>query len=162
MCSTERDPAGSLIKNLNEIAATQAFFTWALQNQYLANYRRVFKISGRYSLCAPFDAQLYQHPNMHNRCVFLKQSPSYLDVAVSGNIPMMYMTRLWSFDPVLLPKLAVWFEVMLDMLLKRLETGGYIDIENLLALVIPRQYCAYLEQVGVKGVIGLHGQMVVE
>ena len=51
---------------------------------------------------------------------------------------------------------------MLDLLMKRYEAGGYTDIEHLLAVVIPRKYCVYLEKVGVQGLIGLHGQRVVE
>ena len=162
ICSPERDPAGSSIKNLNEITAMQAFLQWCLGNQFLQTYRRVFKISGRYSLCEPFHQELYQQEGFKERCAFLRLNHSYLDTATSGSFSYMLMTRLWSFDPVLLPKLEVWFEVMLDLLVKRYEAGGYTDIEHLLAVVIPRKYCVYLDKVGVQGLIGLHGQRVVE
>ena len=162
VCSPERDPAGSSIKNLNEITAMHAFLQWCIEQNYLAPYRRVFKISGRYSLCAPFQQEVYQDEQFQGRCAFLRLNHSYLDVATSGSFKYMYMTRLWSFDPVLLPKLETWFEVMLDLLVKRYEAGGYTDIEHLLAVVIPRKYCIYLDKVGVEGLIGLHGQRVVE
>ena len=162
VCSPERDPAGSSIKNLNEITAMHAFLQWCIEQNYLAEYRRVFKISGRYSLCAPFQQATYQDATFQGRCAFLRINHSYLDIASSGSFKYMYMTRLWSFDPVLLPKLETWFEVMLDLLVKRYEAGGYTDIEHLLAVVIPRKYCVYLEKVGVQGLIGLHGQRVEE
>ena len=92
----------------------------------------------------------------------MRLNHSYLDPATSGSFQYMYMTRLWSFYPVLLPTLEVWFAVMLDLLMKRYAAGGYTDIEHLLAVVIPRKYCVYLEKVGVQGLIGLHGQRVVE
>ena len=162
LCSPEKDPAGNYIKNLNEITAMQAFLYWCLDKQYMQGYRRVFKISGRYSLCEPFNPELYEQADFKNRCAFLRLNNSGLNFAVSGSFKYMYMTRLWSFDPVLLPKLEVWFEVMLDLLVKRYEVGGYTDIEHLLAVVIPRKYCVYLDRVGVQGLIGLHGQRVVE
>ena len=76
VCSPERDPAGSSIKNLNEITAMQAFLQWCLGNQFLQPYRRVFKISGRYSLCEPFYQELYQQVDFKERCAFLRLNHS--------------------------------------------------------------------------------------
>ena len=161
-CSKERDPAGSQIKNLNEIAAMHIFLHWGQQQGLFAGYRRVFKISGRYQLSDAFDATLYEQEVFAGRCAFLKLEPSYLDVRLSGAGNYAYMTRLWSFDVQLVGKLEVWFESMFDMLLKRYEAGGYTDIEHLLSMVIPRSHCVYLPQVGVMGHVGLHGHLIAE
>lgn len=160
--SVEKDPNGNLIKNMNEIAAMQAFLQWALGQQYFHGYRRVFKISGRYQLTEAFQPHAYDDVAFQARCAFLCQQPSFFDPANSGAYNYAYMTRLWSFDPVLAPRLEVWFESMYDMLLKRYLMGGYVDIEHLLTVAIPRRYCLHLQQVGVRGVLGLNATQIDE
>ena len=161
-CSVTHDPVGNQIKNLNEIAAMQVFLEWGIQQHYFAPYRRVFKLSGRYQLCEPFDLAMYQNPIFTGRCAFLRIDGQSFDTKLSGCMPYLYVTRLWSFDVALVAKVATWFEVMLQMLLKRYQLDGYTDIEHLLALVVPPKYCVYVKTLGVKGQVGLDGKYVQE
>lgn len=160
MCTVENDPDASYLKNLNEIAAMQIFLNWGMQVDYFKDYRRVFKVSGRYELCEPFNLQTYAQDAFTGRCAFLKL-PAYQDLESSGCLDYCYSTRLWSFDVALIPKLTVWFEAMFDVLLKRYQLG-YTDIEHLLPLLIPRQYCVYLDSLGIRGHVGLNGQLIQE
>lgn len=162
ICSPEADPMGSVIKNLNEMVGMHGLLEWARLNQFFDGYRRIFKVSGRYCVCGPFSQDFYSHEQFVNKASFLCRTDGYLPLHSSGGTNRHYMTRLWSFDSVLLPKFEAWFEAMYDMMYKRLELGGYIDIEHLLALVVPRQYCVYLPCVGVQGMVGLNGKMIVE
>lgn len=162
ICSPEIDAVGNMIKNLNEMAGMHGLLEWMRLNQYVDAYRRVFKVSGRYRVCEPFSQDFYSHEQFAHKAAFLCRTDGFLPLHSSGGIKMHYMTRLWSFDPVLLPKFEAWFEAMYDMIYKRLELGAYIDIEHLLALVVPRQYCVYLPRVGVQGIVGLDGKMIVE
>lgn len=61
----------------------------------LTNIKRIFKISGRNTLCEEFDIAEYDIPEVKDKFVFKKPVPSWIPGKKDW---FLYETRLWSMD----------------------------------------------------------------
>ena len=155
-------PHISQIKNFNEAHALLSFFHWAQSQNLQEQYSRFFKISGRYQLNDQFMLSAHESPEFQSKCAFLRKGIVFLNDDFSEKMRPSYMTRLWSFDAKLLFHVSLWFESVNEILHKYSNAGGYLDIEKLLALVIPERYCVYPEIMGVEGSINSSAEIIQE
>lgn len=150
-----------IVKNLTEMTVFGQYLK-QLSAAPAQDYRRIFKLSGRYVLTDDFDLYRYESPEFKEKCVFLNRYPSQFSPEVTGGAVFQLMSRLWSFDASLLAALSEIFAQMPGQMRRRLSFGGYIDIEHLLFQMIPQEWVAEVPKIGVGGRLGPTGMWLEE
>ena len=120
--------------------------------------KRIFKISGRYHLNEQFSIQRYTYEHA-NKFVFAPPVKSQFPLE-SVQIPLQYMSRLYSFDINLLPQMKVTLDQMMSHLLEQFNRGSYVDVEHLLYQFTPRSNISLLSPIGISGQLASNGQTV--
>lgn len=149
-----------IVKNLIEIHMYKQYYKYMLENDWHKKYKRFFKLSGRYNLNQNFDYA--KHMACEDGICFLNAKQSQFPAHITGNATLQYMSRLWSFDSSLLPKIKTGYENMFDDMKSRIETGGYIDIEHLLYKHFSNERISTFDVIGVSGNIAPNGMEVSE
>jgi hypothetical protein len=142
-----------IVKNLIEIF----MFTDVLDGPDFSQYSRIFKISGRYTLNENFDVSKHVGPIVI-RGPYTSQFPPH----VTGGIELQYMSRLWSFDISQHEYVAEVYKKMYEHMKRRLDDGGYVDIEHLLYHHLDKNLVTNIEKIGVSGHIAPNGSEVDE
>jgi len=142
-----------IVKNLIEIF----MFMDVLNGPDFSQYSRVFKISGRYTLNENFDVNKHVGPIVI-RGPYTSQFPPQ----VTGGIELQYMSRLWSFDISQHDYVGEVYKRMYEHMKRRLEEGGYVDIEHLLYHHLDKNLVVNIDQIGVTGNIAPNGYGVKE
>ena len=134
-------------KTIGEFLAFERLFD-EISNRY-QNYRRIFKISGRYQLTPGFLQNSYDHGQ-----VVIRKSQSW---GISPDIPgstRVYTLKLWSWPASLTPQLsAIMMKVFDNMLAEHQITQKIIIIERLMYQIINDHQLPVMEvdSVGVSG-----------
>ena len=149
-----------IVKNVTEVSC----FANALKKLYndagiLSDCRRIFKISGRYTLNDNFDITLYDQYAIENRIIVSKKRTSQFPIETTQT-KYQYMSRTWSWPASLTPEIITTYHNGLGFMAERLAAGGYIDIEHMLYRFLDENKVLELDQVGVEGNIGPNGTEV--
>lgn len=134
-----------IVKNAIELMMFGSFL--ASSHEQIAEYDRVFKISGRYQLTDMFDES--QH--IGDEVVVSKRRPSQFPAKVTGGAKWQYMSRLWSWPGSRSKDISEVYDKMMHDMMDRVQNGGYIDIEHLLY--------KYLTNVKEVPIIGIEGNL---
>ena len=153
-----------IVKNMIEIFMFMTVLTDDLVyppnelfNDVSKEYSRIFKMSGRYTLNENFDIKKHTGPIVI-RGPYISQFPP----AITGGIELQYMSRLWSFDISQHNYIGEVYKKMYDHMTRRLEEGGYVDIEHLLYYHLDKSLVVNIDRIGVTGNIAPNGYGVNE
>lgn len=125
-----------------------------------SDYKRVAKISGRYTLNDNFNPDV--HLSSKDKLVISKSRESQFSPEVTGNITRQYMSRLFTFDTSLMNQMVDTYDKMLKDMQFRLSEKGYIDIEHLLYKHLNSDIVSNVEPLGIQGNIAPNGGLVSE
>lgn len=153
-------PSQDIVKNMAEIIIFGTIFQEMEMNGDYKNYKRIFKMSGRYVLNDAFDYQT--HMNAKNKIIIRGPFTSQFAASITGNVIFQYMSRLWSFDAEMLPYITECYRGMFKDINDVLSQGGYIDIEHLLFAHLNPQYIQRIGRIGIEGKIAPSGAGVSE
>ena len=132
-----------------EIVMYGSFYDKVSQEGWRDKYKRIFKMSGRYTLNDTFNYQ--KHMDAKDKIIIRGPFTSQFNSNVTGGVVFQYMSRLWSFDAFLLPYIRDIYGDMFQNMNTVLGNGGYIDIEHLLFHHLD---LALIENVGALGLDG--------
>lgn len=143
-----------IVKNLIEIIIFGNFFE-ENQTELRKNYKRIFKVSGRYVLNDNFDYDMHlkSEDKIVIRGIYTSQFPS----SVTGGINFQFMSRLWSFDSSLMLFIVEVYKQMYMHMIDRLNSGGYVDIEHLLCFYFDSKVTKIVDKIGIEGKIAPNG-----
>lgn len=137
-------------------SATEAMMMAEVMH-YPLNYKRVFKISGRYYLNDHFNREDH---DQEGKLVCREVMNSGYGEEQIGTTRMI-MTRLYSFDPQIKDELAKIFDKIKAYLYHQAVSCKVGDIEHGLYKFLPPEYIHEVMRIGVTGKIG-HINSVVE
>lgn len=147
-----------VVKNMIEMYMYGTFFNKLLKEKTHENYKRIFKISGRYVLNDSFDYQT--HLDSADKIIIRGPFVSQFPAGLTGGIQFQYMSRLWSFDSNLLDYIAQTYTNMFQQMQQRLNSGGYADIEHLLFANLDINKIRNIGKLGIEGNIAPNGALV--
>jgi|688.fasta_scaffold22711_6 hypothetical protein len=139
-----------VVKNVIEVLMYKTYFESVEQ----FNCDRVFKISGRYRLNSKFNLDI--HKSAIEKIVIRGPFKSQFPSDITGGVEAQYMSRLWSFDSIMLPYIRDAYSKILELMLERQKTG-YIDIEHCLYAVLDTNIIVEADPIGVEGNIAPNG-----
>lgn len=142
-------PNHDIVKNMIEIIMYGSFFDKVIEDGWREKYKRIFKMSGRYTLNDDFNYD--KHMQAKDKIIVRGPFTSQFRQEITGGVSLQYMSRLWSFDAFLLPYVRDLYTDMFNHMTERLNAKGYIDIEHLLFHHID---IGLVENIGVLGVQG--------
>jgi len=149
-----------VVKNVNEVTCFgQALRTLTADNRF-ENSKRIFKISGRYTLNDYFDIDLYHNPAIFDKFVLAKMRTSQFNTSITGGIVHQFMSRLWSWPQGRTVEVISVYDNMLNLMFDRLRKGGYIDIEHGLFRLLDHDHVHQVDLIGIQGNIGPNGVKV--
>jgi hypothetical protein len=148
-----------IVKNSIEIIMFGSFFDGS-KDALMSKYKRIFKISGRYTLTDSFNYE--EHMNAKDKIVIRGPYTSQFEEHVTGGVTLQYMSRLWSFDSSLVPYVSEKYEKMYKNFIDRLNASGYIDIEHLLYAHLDVDKIHHISKIGISGNIAPNGHYVEE
>lgn len=151
-------PSQDIVKNMAEIMTFGTMYEQLLDSGEYKNYKRIFKMSGRYTLNDTFNYDT--HYNASGKVVIRGPFTSQFTPSITGNVIFQYMSRLWSFDSELLPEIAQVYRNMFANMNSVLNAGGYIDIEHLLFSHLREELIQKISKIGVEGNIAPNGNGV--
>lgn len=147
-----------ILKSLSEIYIMSNF----LKNfEYISNYERIFKISGRYWLSEQFNLQDYDY-SVKNKYVFKTRFPTAYDPVITNNILYQLKTRLWSFDFSLIFETIYLLDIMFSDLLELIQQQKYADIEHLFFKHIYKKDLTEFDIIGLAGLQAPDSKLVIE
>lgn len=149
-----------IVKNMIEIYMFKTYYEYMLSKDWHKKYKRIFKLSGRYTLNDNFDYD--KHLSCSNGIALLSPRESQFPLHITGNAILQYMSRLWSFDASLLDYVTNAYTNMFNDMKSRIESGGYIDIEHLLYKHLDDKLITKFDVMGVSGNIAPNGMEVSE
>jgi hypothetical protein len=151
-------PSHDIVKNMIEIIVFGSFFDKAVDDGWRDKYKRIFKMSGRYTLNDDFNYD--KHMQAKDKVVIRGPFTSQFKSEITGGVSLQYMSRLWSFDAFLLPYVRDIYTDMFNHMTDRLNAKGYIDIEHLLFHHIDPVLIENIGKLGVEGNIAPNGARV--
>jgi hypothetical protein len=151
-------PSHDIVKNMIEIIIFGSFFDKAVEDGWREKYKRIFKMSGRYTLNDDFNYD--KHMQAKDKVIIRGPFTSQFKSEITGGVSLQYMSRLWSFDAFLLPYIRDIYTDMFNHMTDRLNAKGYIDIEHLLFHHIDPVLVENIGKLGVEGNIAPNGARV--
>jgi len=151
-------PNHDIVKNMIEIIMFGSFFDQIDREGWQNNYKRIFKMSGRYTLNDNFDYD--KHMKATDKIIVRGPFTSQFDPKITDGVNFQYMSRLWSFDTTLLPYVKDAYLNMFKNMVDRVNAGGYIDIEHLLFSHLDAKLIENIGTLGVQGNIAPNGMGV--
>lgn len=151
-------PNHDIVKNMIEIIMYGSFFDKAIEDGWREKYKRIFKMSGRYTLNDDFNYD--KHMQAADKIIVRGPFTSQFRQETTGGITLQYMSRLWSFDAFLLPYVRDLYTDMFNHMTERLTAKGYIDIEHLLFHHLDPVLIENIGKLGVEGNIAPNGARV--
>lgn len=146
-----------IVKNVNEVTCFARALRTLEASTELEGRQRIFKISGRYTLDHSFDIGFYDRYENHAMMVLAQAKNSQFSSAVTGGIVKQFMSRLWSWPAVLTQEVIEAYDKALLLMLERLQSGGYVDIEHTLYEFLDHSKIRQVDRIGVSGHIGPNG-----
>ena len=153
-------PNHDIVKNMIEIIMYGSFFDKAIEDGWREKYKRIFKMSGRYTLNDDFNYD--KHMQAVDKIIVRGPFTSQFRQETTGGITLQYMSRLWSFDAFLLPYVRDLYTDMFNHMTERLTAKGYIDIEHLLFHHLDPVLIENIGKLGVEGNIAPNGARVTD
>jgi hypothetical protein len=153
-------PNHDIVKNMIEIIMYGSFFDKAIEDGWREKYKRIFKMSGRYTLNDDFNYD--KHMQAVDKIIVRGPFTSQFRQETTGGITLQYMSRLWSFDAFLLPYVRDLYTDMFNHMTERLTAKGYIDIEHLLFHHLDPVLIENIGKLGVEGNIAPNGARVAD
>ena len=156
----QRSDNENILKNMAEILMYTSYFGRLLKSRIdtADTFSRIFKISGRYQLNDEFDYDL--HTRSQGKIIISKSKDSQFSKVITGGLAKQYMSRLWSFDPVLLPDIYCTYENMIKHMVASSPSTQYTDIEHLLYQYLPVDKVDGVDRIGIQGRIAPNGILV--
>lgn len=151
-------PNHDIVKNMIEIIMYGSFFDKAMEDGWREKYKRIFKMSGRYTLNDDFNYD--KHLQATDKIIVRGPFTSQFRPETTGGVSLQYMSRLWSFDAFLLPYVRDLYTDMFNHMSERLSAKGYVDIEHLLFHHIDPILIENIGKLGVEGNIAPNGARV--
>jgi hypothetical protein len=151
-------PNHDIVKNMIEIIMYGSFFDKAVEDGWREKYKRIFKMSGRYTLNDDFNYD--KHMQATDKIIVRGPFTSQFRQEITGGVSLQYMSRLWSFDAFLLPYVRDLYTDMFNHMTERLNAKGYIDIEHLLFHHLDPILIENIGKLGVEGNIAPNGARV--
>jgi hypothetical protein len=148
-----------VVKNGTEIMVFGRLLKKIKGTSILQGVDRMHKMSGRYTLNEAFDPGLYDRDDVVDKIVIGNKYNSQFPVEMTTQ-PWQYMARLWSWPISRLDEVIEIYENSLVFFAERLEAGGYIDIEHVLARFINPDHVIEIQNLGVEGNIAPNGSPI--
>jgi hypothetical protein len=146
------------VKNTTEVMCFANALT-ELQNQgVLAEFDRVFKMSGRYCLTEKFPTVNYD--DSPNNIVILERKGSQFPAHITGGKQFQYMSRLWSWPANESQKVIDAYNEGFAAMAQHIHNGGYFDIEHMLYAYLPSDLVKEIPTVGLRGLLGPTGATI--
>jgi hypothetical protein len=146
------------VKNATEVMCFSQAVEQLQEQGAFKGVDRIHKISGRYTLGDAFDLEVYeQNPD---KIVIKVPLTSQFPAQVTGNIPVQYMSRLWSWPVALTDQVLTAYQDGFVYIAERISQGGYCDIEHMLFKFLPHEHIQEIAKTGVSGNIGPNGMRV--
>lgn len=143
-----------IVKNMIEIMIFGSFYDGA-KDKLRSKYKRIFKMSGRYVLNEDFD--LEKHMSAKEKILVRGPYTSQFNAQITGGVTLQYMSRLWSFDASLIDYIAEVYKEMFKHMQRRLQEGGYIDIEHMMYHHLRSDLVETISKIGIQGNIAPNG-----
>jgi len=150
-------PSQDIVKNASEILMFGSFFS-AFGQDIKRNYKRVFKMSGRYLLNDNFNFDM--HMSATHKIVINGPYTSQFTPDITGGLTRQYMSRLWSFDTTHMDYIAECYVNMYRHMIHRVNNAGYVDIEHLLYNYLNPRFIQISNPIGIEGTLGPSGAKV--
>ena len=144
-----------IVKNTTEVMCFTNVLTKLLETGAIAEYDRVFKMSGRYLLTENFDPAFYE--TVTDRIVVLERKHSQFPPEVTGGKQFQYMSRLWSWPATATEQIVDAYNEGFMAMAVRYAEGGYFDIEHMLFAYLPKDLVTEIPRVGLRGLLGPNG-----
>jgi hypothetical protein len=148
-----------IVKNGTEIMCFGRALKLLKDSGDLDTYDRIHKMSGRYIINDQFDLSLYQAPDVVDKVVIGRKHKSQFPVELTTQ-PWQYMARLWSWPRALNDNIINVYERSFACFVERVNNGGYIDIEHVLAKFLDQETVYEVDAVGVEGNIAPNGHPI--
>jgi hypothetical protein len=146
------------VKNATEVMCFKQAVEQLTERGVFKDIDRIHKISGRYTLGDAFDLNVYE--KIPDKIVVKTAMTSQFPPHVTGNIPVQYMSRLWSWPTALTDQVIKAYEEGFVYIAERISQGGYCDIEHMLYKFLPQEHIQEIPRTGVSGNIGPNGARV--
>lgn len=147
-----------IVKNVTEVMMFGEVLQIVLKNRFANEFGRMFKISGRYQLTNHFNIEY--HLAETESIVVSRYRDSQFSAQVTGGLSKQYMSRLWSWPSKLSLDILDVYRIGLDAMTRRINEGGYFDIEHMLYKYLPPNLVTEVAQIGVRGHLGPNGELV--
>lgn len=156
----QRLDSENLLKSSAEILIFAGYFSRLMQagTKLTEKFERIFKISGRYQLNDAFDYQV--HILAQGKILIAAAKDSQFPGALTDGLEKQYMSRLWSFDPVLLPEILRAYQGMAHHMESSNLHAHYADIEHLLYKYLPVEHVLASGRIGVQGTLAPTGMLI--
>jgi hypothetical protein len=143
------------VKNATEVMCFSQAVSRLDEQGAFADVDRIHKVSGRYTLSDDFDLSVFeQNPD---KIVIKTPMTSQFPAEVTGNIPLQYMSRLWSWPVGLTEQVLETYYNGFDYIAQRISEGGYCDIEHMLFKFLPPEHICEIARTGISGNLGPNG-----
>lgn len=148
-------PNHDIVKNMIELVMYGSFYDRVAEDGWREKYKRIFKMSGRYTLNDTFNYQ--RHMDAKDKIIIRGPFTSQFSPDTTGGVTLQYMSRLWSFDAFFLPYIRDIYVDMFQHMNGQLAKKGYIDIEHLLFHHLDLSLIDNIGKLGLDGNIAPNG-----
>lgn len=146
------------VKNATEVMCFRQAIEQLRDKGAFDGVDRIHKISGRYFLSDNFDLSRYDSDTDK---IFVKTPiTSQFPAEYTGNIPVQYMSRLWSWPVALTDAVIEAYAEGFMYIACRIAEGGYCDIEHMLYKFLPQEHIREVAMTGVSGNLGPNGARI--
>ena len=149
------DTNWDLVKNTTEVMVFSNLLKQLTEDGTIAQFDRIFKMSGRYQLTENFKLEMYD--DVADRIVVLRRKHSQFPIEVTGGIQFQFMSRLWSWPATITNKIIDAYDNGFVSMAQRLADDGYFDIEHMLFKYLPQNLITEVVYVGLRGLLGPNG-----
>ncbi len=148
-----------IVKNGTEIMCFGRALKLLKDSGDLDTYDRIHKMSGRYVINDLFDPEMYTQSDVVDKIVIGRKHKSQFPVELTTQ-PWQYMARLWSWPRALNDEIINVYDRSFACFVERVNNGGYIDIEHVLAKFLNQEHVHEIDSVGVEGNIAPNGHPI--
>jgi hypothetical protein len=145
-----------IVKNVTEVACFILALDKLINNSYLNQFSRVYKLSGRYVINCDFDHNFHIS---QDKIIVSRRRRSQFPFVVTG-VRFQYMSRLWSWPAGLSSEILNSYKTGFTYIKNQISRGRYCDIEHMLYKYLPEHLLSQVDSIGVEGLLGPNGILV--
>lgn len=146
------------VKNTTEVMCFANAIAELQAQGTIAEFDRVFKMSGRYCLTENFPTVDYD--SYSDKIVILERKQSQFPLHITGGKQYQYMSRLWSWPASETTAIIESYNKGLLAMAEQIHAGGYFDIEHMLYAYLPESNRLEIPKVGLRGLLGPTGAVI--